>query len=218
MYEACKDDATVLIRVTIQLWVLWADALKLAGFSVELYPLVMVKRTADTKYNRCVGRHGGTYFYVIAHKGNYYWHSDKDEMLKHLPGNPYHPSAGIAAEVPLQHNSLRLRGPNNKTLRTAENSSAEHTFLIQQYCPPGGIVADGCCGTMPGAMSCLVLGRTGIFCDIDEKTAIAGHQRAKAYFKWLKTTGTLFVFFQCFAQYVMSWHTKRNFSFVTTNS
>jgi hypothetical protein len=204
MKSAVKEDSTVLVRVTIQLWKIWADELAAAGFTVESTPLVMVKRTSDTKFNRSHGRHKGMYFYVVAHTGiNWYWSHKKDEMLQHLPGNPYHPAAGIVGEVPMQHNSQRLRGPDNKTLRTAENSSAEHTFLIQQYCPPGGTVADGCCGTMPGAMSCLILGRLGIFNDIDARTATAGHQRAKAYFKWLKTSGTLVGFFQCLAQYII---------------
>ena len=91
----------------------------------------------------------------------------------------------------MQHNSRRLRGADGKCLRTAENSSAELSHLIKQYCPPGGVVMDGCCGTMAGAMSCLALGRHGVFGDIDKETATAGLNRAMGYFQWLRRTGGL---------------------------
>jgi hypothetical protein len=191
MFTIVRDDGTVLIRVTFQLYATWSKALQDAGFHVERRPLTVIKKKKDVKYHRCNSRQPDTYLYVIAHKTmDFYWDFDEAISKRWLPENTGNPRSSYINNVPVVHNARRLRGPENEIVRKAENPMQELCYLIDTYCPSPGIVGDFCSGTLVSAMATLACGRSGYFGDRDGMAATLGENRAMAYYSWLLTSGT----------------------------
>jgi hypothetical protein len=192
MYGIVKEKGNVLIRVTYQLFFIWAKALQDAGFFVEQRPITVIKKKSDVKYHRAKSRQPDKYLYVLAHKGmDYYWDTDVNISKRWLPENTGNPRSSYITNVPVVHASMRLRDANNRIVRKAENPQQELGYLIETYCPLPGVVGDFCAGTLVSAMATLACGRTGVFGERDEPAATLGANRARAYYLWLSTSGTL---------------------------
>ena len=111
-------DGTVLVRTSIQDWMLWADALDKAHLSVEKVPIVMVKHPNACAYvqARWTGRTSSCFFYVVAHKSarNYVWTRPKSGFI---PANIYPPCSNVIIGIMPPKKKDRLLDHNGEPIR-----------------------------------------------------------------------------------------------------